>query len=188
MQDDADFTAYVEARWSALVRTLVLLGSTSTEATSVAERALASCYLRWRTISAADDIDVQVYGEVYAGLLAARAGAADRGADRAAGREADGGTDRPTGPPAERAADLPAAGPGPVAGTAPADAVLLLDSLLAALDRLDGPDRAAVVLQHGAGLTAVQVAEVLEADPFEVEQRAASAVGALDVEGMRGHR
>ncbi|NYD42195.1 hypothetical protein [Nocardioides panaciterrulae] len=165
MREDADFTDYVEARWPTLVRTLVLLGRTPAGACRVAERSLASCQLRWRTIRTADDIDVRVYGEAYAELLAARRRPA---ADIDGADEAD------------------ASGPPEAAAAAPADAVLVLESLLAALDRLAEPDRVAVVLQHGAGLGAVQVAELLEVDPFEVEQRVDSAVTALDVEGVRG--
>lgn len=61
MRDDGDFEAYTAARWSTLVRSLVLLGSPPRVAEDIALDALARCYLQWNRIQEADDIDVRVY-------------------------------------------------------------------------------------------------------------------------------
>lgn len=167
MRDDGDFTAYVEARWPALVRCLVLLGSPVDEAVEVAERALARCWLDWRAIRTAEDIDVEVYSVLLAQRTrieeAAPAVAEPAGASRGRG---------------------PFSKPGPVVTARPIDAVLLLDALLAALDRLRPDVRSAVVLRHAAGLSIMQVAEVLRVDPLEVEERDSAAIAELDPEGL----
>ena len=156
MRDDGDFTAYAEARWPMLVRSVVLLGSPAPEAAEVAEAALARCRLAWRAIRDAGDIDVEVYAE----LLAERARAlAQPRSDQVA---------RP--------------GRGPVDGVPdadPSDAAVLLESLLVALARLDPVARCAVVLRHGAGLSTLQAAEILQVEPFEVEQLLASSLAEL---------
>lgn len=156
MRDDADFVAYVEARWPTIVRALVLLGDSVEEAAGVAQQGLAACYRRWGRIQGADDMDVEVYAEV----LEARGRL--RRADHAV---------------------VPA--PAPVAGTAPADVVLVLEGLLGALARLDEDERTAVVLQHAAGLAPDRAADVLGIDPSELERRVASALASLDLEGLQ---
>ena len=161
MRDDGDFDAYAEARWPTLVRTTVLLGSALEEAVEIAGRTMAGCRLQWRTIRQAGDIDVEVYAE----LLEERS--------RALGERGPGPTDHP-GVAVE--ADRPAVDRS--------DAEELLDALGQALDRLEPVDRCAVVLRHGAGLSELQVAEVLRLDPLEVEERLASATVELDPEGL----
>jgi hypothetical protein len=44
MNHDGDFAAYVAARWPAVVRTLVLLGSPDDVAAEVGRTAFARCY------------------------------------------------------------------------------------------------------------------------------------------------
>lgn len=61
MRHDSDFAGYVAARWSSLVRTLVLLGSPPRVAEEIALDALARCYPQWGRIEESDDIDVHVY-------------------------------------------------------------------------------------------------------------------------------
>src|SRR6478752_7291531 len=64
MRDDADFRAYVAARWTPLVRTLVLIGCPRADAEGVAVAGLARCYTSWDRIREEDDLDAHVYGEV----------------------------------------------------------------------------------------------------------------------------
>lgn len=65
-RDDSDFVAYTAARWPFLVRTLELLGASSTEAIALAQTGLARCYSSWDRVRGSDDVDVQVYRSVLA--------------------------------------------------------------------------------------------------------------------------
>lgn len=66
--NDADFAAYLAARWPFLVRTLVLLGCGRQEAAELAQTGLARCYRDWERVRRADDVDVYVYATVLDGL------------------------------------------------------------------------------------------------------------------------
>jgi len=156
MRDDGDFTAYAEARWPTLVRTLVLLGSPLSEAVEVAERTLAGCLLNWHALREAGDIDVEVYAE----LLHERSRALEQDPQPVSG--------------------VPVTDPDPDRS----DAAMLLEALGDALDRLEPADRCAVVLRHGAGLSAVQVAEALHVDQVEVEGRLARGLAELDAASL----
>ena len=59
--DDADFAAYLAARWPSVVRTLVLLGCGRCEAAEVAQAGLARCYGSWERVRRGDDVDAFVY-------------------------------------------------------------------------------------------------------------------------------
>ena len=63
-RDDADFAAYLAARWPALFRSLVLLGCSRAEADEVARTVLARCYTDWERIRHEEDVDVHLYDEV----------------------------------------------------------------------------------------------------------------------------
>lgn len=65
--EDADFAAYVAARWPFLVRSLVLTGLPPAEAEDVAVTGLARCRSGWHGMREVDDVDAQVYGTVYDG-------------------------------------------------------------------------------------------------------------------------
>lgn len=62
--DDADFAAYLTARWPALVRTLVLLGQDRAGAEASARDGLVRCRADWDRVRRVDDIDAHVYGVV----------------------------------------------------------------------------------------------------------------------------
>lgn len=64
MRDDADFAAYVLARWPLLVRSLVLIGCPQDEAEDVALTGLARSYRSWNRSRRSEDVDVRVYGAV----------------------------------------------------------------------------------------------------------------------------
>jgi hypothetical protein len=67
MRDDADFAAYVAARWPFLVRSLVLIGCPRAEAEDVVVTGLARCYPSYDRVRGTDDIDAHVYGTVLDG-------------------------------------------------------------------------------------------------------------------------
>ena len=167
MRHDGDFAAYTAARWPAIVRSLVLLGCPQPEAEEVARRGLARCYLAWARVRESDDIDVRVYREV----LDCR--------ERARGRTA-------VADPA--ASDPSVAEPARVDRAAgdPTDAVLVRHALEQALGRLPDEDRSVVVLRFAAGLSEVQVSELLELTTDEVESRLAAALAALDLPTLWG--
>lgn len=61
MRDDGDFTAYAAARWPALVRTLVVLGSRPDVAQRLAHSALGQIRTDWRRRDDLGDLDVHTY-------------------------------------------------------------------------------------------------------------------------------
>lgn len=64
MRDDADFAAYLVARWPSLVRALVLLGCPQHEAEDLARAGLAESYGSWDRVTREEDVDVFVYRAV----------------------------------------------------------------------------------------------------------------------------
>ena len=64
MRLEGDFAAYLAARWSVLVRMLVLLGGRPDEAEDAVRAGLARDYADWAWISRSDDPDVYVYRSV----------------------------------------------------------------------------------------------------------------------------
>jgi len=58
---DADFSAYVAARWNSLVRTAVFLGCSLEEAQDVTQTALTKCYIAWKRVQRANNPDAYVY-------------------------------------------------------------------------------------------------------------------------------
>lgn len=61
---DADFTAYVAARWPALVRTVVLAGCPRSQAEEVTLTGLARCGSGWDRVQRSGDVEVHVHREV----------------------------------------------------------------------------------------------------------------------------
>lgn len=68
MDDGTDFASYADARWPALVRTLVLLGHEPAEADEIAVSALSRCVASFGRVAREGDVDVWIYRT----LLAAR--------------------------------------------------------------------------------------------------------------------
>jgi RNA polymerase sigma-70 factor (sigma-E family) len=58
---DEEFSQYVGARWTALVRSAVLLGCAPPDAEDLVQNALARCYVSWSRVRAADNRDAYVY-------------------------------------------------------------------------------------------------------------------------------
>ncbi len=149
-RDDADFAAYLTARWPALVRTLVLLGCGRPEAAQVAQTGLARCHTAWDRVRRADDVDTYVYAAVLGSLHRHR--------------------HRVPAPPVP---------PAPDAAEATEDE-LLLHELEIQLDRLDLDEREAVVLRFCAELSEDQVADVLDVPLESVQARITHGLGRVD--------
>jgi RNA polymerase sigma-70 factor (sigma-E family) len=58
---DEDYSAYVSARWPALVRSAVMLGCSRQDAEDLVQTALIRCYRSWDKVSKASDVDAYVY-------------------------------------------------------------------------------------------------------------------------------
>ncbi|MCW2845883.1 MAG: hypothetical protein JWN22_3799 [Nocardioides sp.] len=120
---DTDFAAYLAARWTPVVRTLVLLGGPQQQAEAVASTGFARCSARWGRLRDSRDVEAEVYRTVL-----------------------ECWTRRTWVEPDAPPADVP---------------------IEARLDRLTPDVRAAVVLRYVAGLSDVQVAQVLDRPPAE---------------------
>jgi DNA-directed RNA polymerase specialized sigma24 family protein len=59
--DDEDFSAYVAARWSALLRGATYLACSPTEAEDLVQATLIRCYRSWARVRRADRIDAYVH-------------------------------------------------------------------------------------------------------------------------------
>lgn len=60
-RDDADFAAYLAARWPAVVRTLELLGARRADADQAGRETFAQAWRAWDRLRREDDVDVQIY-------------------------------------------------------------------------------------------------------------------------------
>ena len=152
-RDDADFAAYLTARWPSLVRTLVLLGCGRPEAAQVAQTGLARCHTAWDRVRHADDVDTYVYAAVLGALHRHR--------------------HRVPAPPVPRA---------PAAEEATEDE-LLLHELGVELDRLDREEREAIVLRFVAELSEDQVADVLDVPLESAQARITHGLGRMELGG-----
>lgn len=157
--DDTDFAAYLAARWPPLVRSVMLLGCPRQEAEDVVRSGLARCYLAWERVRRADDVDAHVYRAVLDSWH--RSNRRRRGAT-----------------PLE-------APPEPVAVEDVTDQVLLRRALETSLAALTPEHREVLVLRFVAGLTDVQVAEVLDVPVGTVTSRTREALSHVDLAALR---
>lgn len=155
-RNDADFAAYMAARWPFLVRSLVLIGCPRHEAEDVVRSGLARCYTSWDRVRQADDVDVHVYRAVVESWHRTRK------------RHWWGG-----------APDAPLPEAVPVEDVS--DRVLLRQTLQAELAGLDPEHREVLVLRFVAGLTEAQVADVLDVDIDLVRARVTWALTHIDL-------
>ena len=165
MRDDADFAAYLAARWPFLVRAMVLIGCPRDEAEEVVRSGLARCYASWDRVRRADDVDVHVWATVLEGW---------HRSSRRRRRQA-------------LEVDRPSPEPVPVDDPTddPTDPVALCRALEAQLDRLTPEHREALVLRFGADLTEPQVADVLDIDIVDARSRTADGLARLDLDALR---
>jgi len=148
---DADYSAYVSARWHTLVRSVVLLGVARHEAEDVVQTALERCYRSWRSVSAAADPDAYVYRVVVNTLLTSRK------------RRWWG--ERPT-----------AATPEPAPVDDVAERAVIGASVLSALARLSQEHRDVLVLRFFADLSEMQTSEALGIPAGTVKSRVSRAL------------
>lgn len=164
MSRHEDFGAYVEARWSRLVRSAVLLGCSRAEAEDVVQTALTRCLVHWRKVERADDRDAYVHRILVNTFVSSRR--------RRWTREES----------TEFVPDL-----------VTADHTVAIDetdAVLRSLDRLNEDQRTAVVLRYYAHLTEQQMAAVLGVAPGTVKSRLSRALKVLaddpDLAELRG--
>lgn len=150
MDRDGDYSAYVAARWAALVRSAVLLGCTPEEAHDLAETTLVRCYTAWDKVRRADDRDAYVYKMLL-------------NCHRDSRRRRWWG-ERPT----EKLPDRT----GPDFTTR----VDVVDAVQRALGDLAPPSREVVVLRYYANLTEQQTAQALGIAPGTVKSRLSRAL------------
>jgi len=156
MDQREDFSAYVAARWTTLVRSAVFLGCGVEEAQDVVQTTLMKSYVAWGRVSRAEDRD----GYVYRVLL---------NAFRDSRRRRWWG-ERPT-------ADLPdSQSPDAIAEVDVADAVHR------ALAGLDHQFREVVVLRYFANLGEQQTAAALRIPVGTVKSRLSRALKQLAVD------
>jgi len=166
MRADDDFSEFVAARWSRLVRAAVLLGCSPAEAEDIVQSALERCLLSWSSVERATDRDAYVHRVLINTFTSAR-------------------RRRWTGErPVARVPDEPA----PDATGQVDDA----DTLLRALELLPRDQRVSVVLRYYAMLTEAQMATALDVAPGTVKSRLSRALRALatdpNLRALRGPR
>jgi RNA polymerase sigma-70 factor (sigma-E family) len=152
--DDEDFSTYVAARWTSLVRVGVYLGCSQAESEDLVQTTLLRCYRAWPRVRRADRVDAYVHRALVNTLAKSR---------RRLWRG-----EIPSG-------DLPD-GPGDDA-TAHSDARA---DLQRALGRLSPDHRAVLVLRFVGDLTEQQTADVLDVPLGTVKSRVARALAAID--------
>jgi RNA polymerase sigma-70 factor (sigma-E family) len=154
MERDEDFSTYMVVRWSALVRSAVLLGCNPQEAEDLVQTALTRCYISWSRVSKADNRDAYVY-RVLTNCHA------DSRRRRWSG-------ERPSAEPRDQA--------DPTDATANIDVV---DAVERALGALSAANRVVVVLRIYAHLSEQQTAEVLGVARGTVKSRLSRALAQL---------
>lgn len=159
MDRDEDFSGYVRARWSTLVRSAVLLGCSVPEAEDVTQTALARCYASWDRVTRAADTDAYVYRVLVNCLSTSR-------------RRRWWG-ERPTAEPPDSAEPDPT------------DETVLRQSVRSTLARLSTEHRTVLVLRFVADMSERQVAEVLGIPAGTVKSRVARALTTIDPSGLR---
>ncbi|MCB5179582.1 SigE family RNA polymerase sigma factor [Streptomyces antimicrobicus] len=153
-EDEAEFQAFVRARWQHLVRTAYLLTGNPHDAEDLAQTALAKAYRSWRRVCRTD------HPEAYVRRMLVSCNN-----DRFRKRRV---TERLTAAPPERSAPDPAA--------AWADE---RNALMAALATLPARQRAVVVLRYWEDLSEAEVADALGCSPGTVKSQAAKALAKL---------
>jgi RNA polymerase sigma-70 factor (sigma-E family) len=153
MDRDADFTGFVAARWTRLVRAAVLLGCSPGEAEDLTQTALARCYVSWSRVSRADSRDAYVYRVLVNCWVKSR-------------RRRWWGEEPSDDLPPERARDT-------------AEHTVLRLDLLNELRRLSENDRAVLVLRYVADMTVPEVADVLQIPVGTVKSRISRALTTL---------
>jgi RNA polymerase sigma-70 factor (sigma-E family) len=155
---DADFSAYVAARWTSLVRMAVFLGCSIEEAQDLTQTALMRCYVAWKRVQRAENPD----GYVYRVLINCHRDVWRRRSSH----EVPGKTPVPEEPTSEQAPDA-----GDLAATT--------DAIHRALAELSSEARAVVVLRHLLQLSEQETADALAVPVGTVKSRLSRALSRL---------
>lgn len=150
---DAEFAAFVEARWDRLVRTAVLLGCSLPEAEDVAQDTLVQSLRHWDKVVAASNPNAYVHRILVNTFTSSRR------------RRWTG--ERPVQTLPERAADNEL------------DSVDTADAVFRALRGLPRDHRIAVVLRYYVHMSEAQMAETLDVPIGTVKSRLSRALTAL---------
>lgn len=145
MSRNDEFSEFVAARWSRLVRAAVLLGCSPSEAEDVVQTALVRCLVHWRKVQRADDRDAYVHRVLVNTFTSSR-------------RRRWSGERAVAHIPERPSPDLTA-----VVDTA--------DVVLRSLDRLNRDQRTVVVLRYYAHLSEQQTAAALGVAAGTVKSR-----------------
>lgn len=156
MDRNDEFSAYVAAKWSRLVRAAVLLGCSQAEAEDVVQTALMRCLVHWRRVQRAEDRDAYVHRIVVNTFTSARRRRWTREYATA---------EMPETPTSDQTATIDTA-----------------DAVLRSLARLNRDQRTAVVLRYYAHLSEQQMAVVLGVAPGTVKSRLSRALQVLAVD------
>lgn len=151
MDADEEYSAYVAARWPALVRSAVLLGCSVHDAEDMVQSTLVKCYVSWDKVAKASNQD----GYVYRILLNTH-----RSNHRRSWREH----------PSDHLPD---------ASTVTSEVSGLADTVREALAGLSMDSRAVVVLRFFADFTDQQTADVLGIPVGTVKSRLSRALARL---------
>ncbi len=155
MDRDEDFTAFVAARWGALVRSAVFMGCSVDDARDLVQTAMLRCFKSWGAVERADDQDAYVYRVLLNCLRDSRR-------RRWWGEQPVGSV-----PDVQQAVDE-------------IDRVDTADSVFRALGDLSAVNRQVVVLRYYAHLSEQQTSEVLRIAPGTVKSRLSRALNQLE--------
>lgn len=153
MEHEAEYAAFVNERWSALVRTAVFLGAAPHEAEDLVQATLLLCYRKWRLVQAARDRDGYVYRMLMNVLRTDRRSAWHRRRSHVEANEE------------------------PVADSTEATAVA--DAVHRALATLTKDQRDVVVLRYFVQLSEAQTAQVLGVPAGTVKSRLSRSLALL---------
>jgi RNA polymerase sigma-70 factor (sigma-E family) len=154
--EEAAFTAYVEAAWPTLVRAAVFLGAGPHEAEDLAQQTLVRCYGAWERVTAADNREAYVYRMLLNALR-----------DQRRSRWWKDRRDVPTDEQLDRPTDDRT------------EALAVADAVHRALAGLAKPARDVVVLRYFVQLSEAQTAEALGVPPGTVKSRLSRALTQL---------
>ncbi|MFN7150113.1 MAG: SigE family RNA polymerase sigma factor [Microthrixaceae bacterium] len=164
MSRNDEFSEYVAARWSRLVRAAVLLGCSPAEAEDVVQAALMRCLVHWRKVERADDRDAYVHRILVNTFTSSRR-------RRWTGEQATSHVPETPSPDHTVAIDT-------------------TDAVLRSLSRLNRDQRTVVVLRYYGYLSEQQMADTLGVATGTVKSRLSRALKVLaddsDLAELRG--
>jgi RNA polymerase sigma-70 factor (sigma-E family) len=160
VEHEAEYAAFVDERWSTLVRTAVFLGASPHEAEDLVQATLLLCYRKWDRVRRADDRDGYVYRMLLNVLRSDRRSGWWR---HRSSREVDDHL------PGSAIADA-------------AEATAIADAVHRAMQGLSKEQREVVVLRYFVQLSEAQTAAVLGVPPGTVKSRLSRSLARLSAD------